>query len=71
MAHNRVVSTQAMARSKKIDSQTTICKLLLPKKMGVLAAAGSMPAHKKCSTLLYKIVPHVVCGFSIRGADYP
>ena len=46
MAHNRVISTQAMARSKKIDSQTTICKLLLPKKMGVLAAAGSMPAHK-------------------------
>ena len=32
MAHNRVISTQAMARSKKIDSQTTICKLLLPKK---------------------------------------
>ncbi len=31
MAHNRVISTQAMARSKKIDSQTTICKLLLPK----------------------------------------
>ena len=32
MAHNRVISTQAMARSKKNDSQTTICKLLLPKK---------------------------------------
>ena len=62
MAHNRVISTQAMARSKKIDSQTTICKLLLPQKMGVLAAAGSMPAHKKCSTLFYKIVPHVVRG---------
>ena len=23
--------------------------------MGVLAVAGSMPAHKKCSTLFYKI----------------
>ena len=31
MAHNRVISTQATPRLKKIDSQTTICKILLPK----------------------------------------
>ena len=29
MAHNRVISTQATAWLKKIDSQTTICKILL------------------------------------------
>ena len=28
MAHNRVISTQATPRLKKIDSQTTICKIL-------------------------------------------
>ena len=29
MAHNRVISSQATAWLKKIDSQTAICKLLL------------------------------------------
>ena len=31
MTHNRVNSTQATAWLKKNDSQTTICKILLPK----------------------------------------
>ena len=42
MVHNRVISTQAMARSKKIDSQTTICKIFYPiKSMRIVCFAGA------------------------------
>ena len=34
IAHNRVISNQEIPRLKKIDSQTAICKLLLPCKVG-------------------------------------
>ena len=76
MAHNRVISTQATAWLKKIDSQTTICKILLS-----LYRAGSMPTHKiTFDNRFYNNVAHVMpvfchswcmqCrGLAIRDAD--
>ena len=53
MAHNRVISTQAMARSKKIDSQTTICKLLLPKNGCACSSRFYAGPQKKFDIVLY------------------
>ena len=58
MAHNRVISTQAMARSKKIDSQTTICKIFYPIKSMPFVALQGRPLQS--ATIGYAITPNSV-----------
>ena len=46
IAHNRVISDQATPWLKKIDSQTTICKIFYPiKSMRVMCLALAAPAR--------------------------
>ena len=58
MAHNRVISTQAMARSKKIDSQTTICKIFYPIKSMPFVALQGRPLQS--ATIGYAITPNPI-----------
>ena len=58
MVHNRVISTQAMARSKKIDSQTTICKIFYPIKSMPFVALQGWPLQS--ATIGYAITPNPV-----------
>ena len=58
MAHNRVISTQAMARSKKIDSQTTICKIFYPIKSMPFVALQGWPLQS--ATIGYAITPNPI-----------
>ena len=54
MAHNSVISAQATPWLKKIDSQTTICKIFYPIiSMRIVCFAGAAPAEhygKACAT---------------------
>ena len=58
MLRNRVISTQAMARSKKIDSQTTICKIFYPIKSMPFVALQGRPLQS--ATIGYAITPNPV-----------
>ena len=46
MAHNRVISTQATPWLKKNDSQTTVCKILLPDLTDAPQVADTQGAHR-------------------------
>ena len=58
MTHNRVISTQAMARSKKIDSQTTICKIFYPIKSMPFVPLQGRPLQS--ATIGYAITPNPI-----------
>ena len=67
MVHNRVISTQAMARSKKIDSQTTICKIFYPIKSMPFVALQGRPLQS--ATIGYAITPNPVRPTKKRFAE--
>ena len=58
MAHNSVISAQATPWLKKIDSQTTICKIFYPiKSMSFVALQGR---SLQSATIGYAITPNPV-----------
>ena len=73
MPHNCVISSQATAWLKKIDSQTTICKILLSYKNvvhHVLAKAGPQlfTLHSSLFTLLALTIPTHPCKTTYANA---